>query len=174
MAATNKRLLISESHSDSMYTLQEKIRPAWHICFPRRYTYTWRTLPAGGPRTWQPFASHQQRWTDPTALEKKGSRHNPQPGWVIRKSTTLVLSQHSHWSSNESQTSIDSRLLGLLGSYHRHAIGTFNTCSWVPTPRFLTDTGRGYHIENIGIATALFPPFPSEGSTDPLNGPARS
>jgi hypothetical protein len=166
MAATNKRLLISESRSDSMYTLQEKIRPAWHICFPRRYTYTRRTLPAGGPRTRQPFASHQQRWTDPTALEKKG--------WVIRKCTTLFLSQHSHWSSNESQTSIDSRLLGLPDSYHRHAIGTFNTCSWVPTPRFLTDTGGGYHIENIGIATTLFPPFPSEGSTDPLNGPARS
>jgi hypothetical protein len=157
-----------------MYTLQGKTRPTWHVRFPRQSTYARRMLPTGGPGTWQPFASHQQRWTDPTALEKKGSRHNPQPDWVIRRSTTQFLSQHNHWSSNESQTSIDSRLLGLLGPYHWLAIGTFNTCSWVPTPRSLTDTGRGYHIENLEIATTLSPPFPSEGSTDPPNGPAWS
>jgi hypothetical protein len=128
----------------------------------------------GGPHTWQPFVSHQQHWTDPTAPQKKGSRHNPQPGWVINRSATQFLSQHNHWSSNESQTSIDSRLLDLPGTYHCHAIGTFNTCSRVPTPRSLTDTSGGYYIENIRIATTLSPPFPSEGSTDPPNGPAQS
>jgi hypothetical protein len=132
------------------------------------------TLPVGGPRTWQPFASHQQHWTVHTAPEKKGSWHNPQPGWVIRRSATQFLSQHSHWSSNESQTSVDSRLLGLSSPYHRHVIGTFNTCSRVPTPRSLTDTGGGYHIENLRIATTLFPLFLFEGSTYPSNGPARS
>jgi hypothetical protein len=106
----------------------------------------------------------------PTALDG----HNPQPSWVIRRSATQFLSQHSHWSSNESQTSIDNRLLGLPGPYHRHAIGTFNTCSQVATPRSLTNTGGGYHIENLRIATTLSPLFPSEGSTDPPNGPARS
>jgi hypothetical protein len=153
---------------ESMYTLQEKTRPTQHIHFPRQSTYARCTLPAGGPRTWKHFASHLQRWMNPTAPEKKGSRHNPQPGWVIRRSATQFLSQHSHWSSNESQTSIDSRLLGLSGPYHRHAIGTFNTCSRVPTPQFLTNTGRGYHIENLKIATTLSPPFPSKGFTDPL------
>jgi hypothetical protein len=73
-----------------------------------------------------------------------------------------------------SQAPVDGPLLGLLGPYHQHAIGMFNTCSRVPTPRSLTDTGGGYHIENLGIATALNPPFASEGSTDPSNGPARS
>jgi hypothetical protein len=68
------------------------------------------TLPVGSPRTWQPFASHQQRWIDPTASEKNGSWHNPQPGWVICGSATQFLSQHSYWSSNESQESIDNRL----------------------------------------------------------------
>jgi hypothetical protein len=113
----------------------------------------------------------------PTALDgpycsrEKGSRHNPQPSWVIHRSTTQFLSQHSHWSSNESQTSVNNRLLGLSGPYHWHAIGTSNTCSRVPTPWSLTNTGRGYHKGNLGIATALSLPFPSEGSTNPPKWP---
>jgi hypothetical protein len=67
----------------------------------------------------------------------------------------------------QSQASISGRLLGLHGPYHQHAIDTFNNFSRVPTPWSLTDTGRGYHIENFGIATTLSPPFPAEGSTDP-------
>jgi hypothetical protein len=63
---------------------------------------------------------------------------------------------------------------GLPGPYHWHAIGTFNTCSRVPTPWSLTNTDGGYHIENLRIVTALSPPFPSEDSTDPPNGPAWS
>jgi hypothetical protein len=73
-----------------------------------------------------------------------------------------------------SQAPIGGRLLGLPSPYHRHAIDTINTCSRVPTPQSLIDAGRGYHIKNFGIATALSPPFPSEGSTDPPNGPAQS
>jgi hypothetical protein len=38
-------------------------------------------------------------------------------------------------------------------------------------PQSLTDKGGGYHIENLGIATSLSPPFPSEGSTDPPKWP---
>jgi hypothetical protein len=71
----------------------------------------------------------------------------------------------------QSQAFISSWLLGLLDPYHQYAIGMFNTCSQVPTPRSLTDTGRGYHIENLRIATTLSPPFHSEGSTDPPNWP---
>jgi hypothetical protein len=170
MSATNKWLLISESPGDSnRHTpCRGKTWPTRHVCFSRQSTYTQWTLPAGGPRTWQPFASHQQRWMNPTGPEKKGSRHNPQPGWVIRRSATQFLSQHSYWNSNESQTSVDTRLLGLPGSYHRHAIGTFNTCSQVSAPQSLTDTGRGYHKGNLGIAKTLSPPFPFKGSTNPL------
>jgi hypothetical protein len=146
-----------------MYTLQGKTRPIWHVHFPHQSTYARRTLPAGSPRTWQPFSSHQQHWTDPTAPEKKGSRHNPQPSWVIRRSATQFLSQHSHWNSNESQTSIDSRLLGLPGPYHRHAIGTFNTCSRGPTHQSLTDTGGGYNLAGAGLPTPL-PDLPNRQS----------
>jgi hypothetical protein len=59
---------------------------------------------------------------DPTAPEKNGSRHNPQPGRVIHMSATQFLFQHSHWSSNESQASIDEQ--GTL-DYWAH-----NTSMW--------------------------------------------
>jgi hypothetical protein len=148
MAATNKRLLIFESRwFKSMYTLQEKTRSICYIRFPCQSMYASRTLPAGSPYMWQPFTCHQQHWRDPTAPEKKCSRHNPQRGWVICRSATQFLSQHNHWSSNESQTSVNSRLLHLPGPYHWHAINTFNTCSWLPAPRSLTDIGGGYHME---------------------------
>jgi hypothetical protein len=61
--------------------------------------------------------------------------------------------------------------ISLLGPYHQHEIGTFDTCSRVPTPRSLIDTGEGNHIENLGIATTLSLPFPSECSTDPPSWP---
>jgi hypothetical protein len=73
-----------------------------------------------------------------------------------------------------SQAPVSGRLLGLPGPHHRHAIGMFNICSQVPTPRSLTDTDGGYHIENLRRDTTLSPPFPSEGSIDPPNGPAQS
>jgi hypothetical protein len=110
-----------------------------------------------------------------TAPKKKGSRHNPQhTGWPICGSVPSFSLEPTNEAVEKAKTSINSKLLGLLGPYHRHAIGTFNTCSQVSTHRSLMDTGRGYHIENLRIATTLSPPFPSEGSTDPPNGPTRS
>jgi hypothetical protein len=61
--------------------------------------------------------------------------------------------------------------INLLGSYHQHAIGMFDTCSRVLTPQSLTDTGEGYHTENLRIATTLSPSFPFECSTGPPNWP---
>jgi hypothetical protein len=104
---------------------------------------------------------------------KKGSWHNPQPGWVICRFATQFLSQDSHWSSNENQTSIDSRLLVLPGPYQQHVIGMFNTCSRVPTHRSLTDIGGGYHIETSEYPQhSPRPSFPGV-SLIPLNGPPR-
>jgi hypothetical protein len=49
------------------------------------------------------------------------------------------------------QASVDNRLLGLSGLYHRHAIGTFNTCSRGSTHRSLTDTSGGYNLRGTGF-----------------------
>jgi hypothetical protein len=46
-----------------------------------------------------------------------------------------------------SKASVDDKLLGLLGPYHQHVIGTFNICSRVSTPRSLTNKGEGYSLE---------------------------
>jgi hypothetical protein len=51
------------------------------------------------------------------------------------------------------QASVDGRLLGLLGPYHQHAIGTFNTCS----------QRRGLQPWRCRLATYHSPTFPTNG-----------
>jgi hypothetical protein len=51
----------------------------------------------------------------------------------------------------QSQAYVNGRLLGLLGTYHQHAIGTFNTYLRGPTHRFLTITGGGYNLEGASF-----------------------
>jgi hypothetical protein len=129
--------------------------------------YTRRTLPVGGPRTWQPFTSHQQGWTDALLPRKSAPNSTSQLSLSFSPNTTIEAVRLS-------QAPVGGRLIGLPDPCHRHAIDTFNTWSRVPTPRSLIDIGGGYHIENFKIAIALSPPLPSEGSTDPPNGPTRS
>jgi hypothetical protein len=157
-----------------IYTLQGKTRPIWYVRFPCQSTYAQRTLPAGSPHMWEPFTITQQSWTDSLLLRKSAPDSTSQPGWVVRGTHLSFSPKTAIEAVHLRQKSVDNRLLGLPGPHHRHAIGTFNTCSQVPTPRSLTDKGGGYHIENLGIATALYLPFSFEGCTDPPNGPARS
>jgi hypothetical protein len=163
MVATNKQLLISESHGDSNRCTPCSGKPDQHAtyAFHASPTYARRMLPAGGLRTWQPFTLTQQSWTDSLLPRKSAPDSISQPGWVVH-GTHLSFSPNTTTEAVRlSQTSVDNRLLGLPGPYHRHAIGTFNTCSRVPTPRSLTDTDGGYHIENLRIAITLSTPFPS-------------
>jgi hypothetical protein len=93
---------------------------------------------------------------DPTAPKKKGSRHNPQhTSWSIHGSIPSFSPKPTNGAVDLSQASVDDKLLGLLGPYHQHAIGTFNTCSRGPTHRSLTDTGRGYNLAGAGLPTPL-------------------
>jgi hypothetical protein len=101
-------------------------------------------------------------------LRKSAPDSTSQPGWVAHGTHLSFSPKIAIEAVGLSQAPVDGRLLGLPGPYHQHAIGTFNTCSRVPTPRYLTNTGGGYNIEILIIATTLSPPFPSEGSTDPL------
>jgi hypothetical protein len=82
-----------------------------------------------------------------TAPEKNGSRHNPQhDDWPIRESVPSFSPEPAIEVVGVKPPSVDVSLLGFLGPYHQHAIGTFNICSWGPTHRSLTDTGRGYNL----------------------------
>jgi hypothetical protein len=88
-----------------------------------------------------------------TALEKKGSRYNPQlddcliRGFVHNFSLTTV-----NEAVGKRKIYVDNQLLDLPGPYHRYVIGTFNTCPRGPTHRSLTDTGGGYNLEGVGFS----------------------
>jgi hypothetical protein len=173
MAATNKRLLIFESHGDSNRCTPCRRKPDQYD------TYAFHTSPrTPGVRFLRvvPVYDNLSRVTDRVGwillLPKKSAPDSTsQPGWVVRKTHLSFSPKTAIEVVGLNQAPVDGPLLGLLGPYHRHVIGTFNTYSRIPTPRSLTDTGRSYHIENIRIATSLSPPFPSGGSTDPYKWP---
>jgi hypothetical protein len=84
---------------------------------------------------------------DPTAPKKKCSQHNPQHvGWPIHGSIPSFSPKPTNEAVDLSQASVDNKLRGLLGPYHQHVIGTFNTYLQGPTHRSLTDTSRGYSL----------------------------
>jgi hypothetical protein len=155
-----------------MYTLQGKTRPTRHIRFPRQSTYARRMLPTGGPRMWQPFARRRQIWIDHIAPEKMGSRHNPQHvGWLIRGSKPIFFPEPANEAGGVSQAPDGDQLLGLPGPYHRHAIGTFNTCSQGPTHRSLTNIGEGYNLGGAGLPRTHSPTIPTSYLPFPLVAP---
>jgi hypothetical protein len=141
---TNKRLLISESRDDSNRCTPCRGKLNQHDTYASHASP--RTLLAGGPHTWQPFTRSSTAMDRATALEKKGSRHNPyHAGWSIRGSIPSFPPEPAIEAVGVKPPSIDNQLLVLPGLYHRHVIGIFNTCSWGPTHRSLTDTGGGYN-----------------------------
>jgi hypothetical protein len=112
--------------------------------------HTFHTQSAYGPR---PYVSHMVNPQQPfmkssidlyryTAPEKKGSRHNSQlDDHLIHGSVLSFSLTTANEAVEKRQAFVDNQLLGLPGPYHRHVIGTFNTCSRGPTNRSLTDTG---------------------------------
>jgi hypothetical protein len=177
MTATNKRLLISESRGVSNRCTPYRGKLDQHDMYASHVssrTFDVRFLWAVPVRDNLSY-SCQQIWTDSLHPRRKApdTIHSTR-GRSIRGSVPSFSPTTANRAVGKSQASIDNRLLGLPGPYHRHAIDTFNTCSRVSAPRSLTDTGRGYHIENLGIATSLSPPFLFKSSTDPPNGPTGS
>jgi hypothetical protein len=104
-----------------------------------------------------------------TAPEKKGFQHNPQR--AADRSTgpypaSLPSQPMKQWG--QSQASINSRLLDLLGPYHQYAIGTFNTCSRGSTEWSLTNTSGGYNLGGAGLPHIHSPTFPTRCPHFPL------
>jgi hypothetical protein len=170
MTTTNKRLLISERRGDSNW------------CTPRR----------GKPDQYNMYAFHTSPRTPNVrflrvvlvrgnlsqVINRVGQGHcfwekglptQYTARWLIDPWVhTQFLFQVNQWSSGESQTSINSRQLGLPGSYHRHAIGTFNTCSRGPTHRSLTNTGGDYNLGYAGFSHTHSLTFPTSYLSFPL------
>jgi hypothetical protein len=84
---------------------------------------------------------------DALILRKSDPDSTSQLGWVVCGTRYSFSPNIAIEAVGLSQAPINDRLLGLSVSYHRYAIGTFNTRSQKPTPRSLTYTDEGYHIE---------------------------
>jgi hypothetical protein len=84
---------------------------------------------------------------------------------------TQLLSHNSQRAVGKSQAPVDNRLLGLSGPYHRHAIGTFNTCSLGPIARSLIDTSGGYNDGGASLPHTHSPTFPTCCPHFPLMAP---
>jgi hypothetical protein len=172
--ATNKRLLIFESHNDSNRCTPCSGKPDQHD------TYDSHTSPCTpGVRFMQAVSV---RGNLSRVINRVGqSRCSREKGLPTQSTScrltdprvrTQFLSRANQWSSGESHTSINSMLLGLPGSYHRHAIGTFNTYSWGPIERSLIDTGGGYNLEGVGLPRTHSPTFLASYSQFPLVAPS--
>jgi hypothetical protein len=173
MKATNKRLLISESHDDSNRCTPGRGKPDQYDTY---VSHASPRMPGVCFLRVVPICDNFSRVTGRVGrillLPRKSSPDSTsQPGWVACGTRLSLTPKTVIEAVGLSQAPVDDRLLGLRGSYYQHVIGTFNTCSRVPTPQSLTDIGGGYHIGNLRIATTLSPPFPSEGSTDPPKWP---
>jgi hypothetical protein len=176
MAVTNNWLLISESRDDSNRCIPCREKPNQHA------TYASHASPrTSGVRFLRaiPVRDNLLRVVDRVGRIlllpiKSAPDSTSQPGWVAHGTHLNFSPKIAIEPVGLSQAPVDDQLLGLSDSYHRHVISTFNTCSRVSTPRSLTNTGGGYHIENLRIATSLSQHFLSEGSTDPSNDVVRS
>jgi hypothetical protein len=143
-----------------MYTLQGNTRPTRHTIS----TLSLRMAPDHTYFTWFTCSnlscSHQQSWVGALLPRKRASN-------TIHRFTglypiSLPIQPIKQWGQN--QLSVG-RLLSLLGLYHRHTIGTFNTCSWGPTHRSLTDTSGGYSLRGVSLPRITPRPFQSRVST---------
>jgi hypothetical protein len=141
-----------------MYTLQGK--PDQHaICIPRSVRIWSQTIRISRG---QRIATFRESSTDLDGSHY--SREKGIPDYIPSTSADRFAGPHPVsllLSTKEvvglSQASVDSGLLGLPGSYHRHAIGTYNTCSRWPTHRSLTDTGGGLQPARVPRLVSGYP-----------------
>jgi hypothetical protein len=156
-----------------MYTLQEKTRPTRYMLstlgphMALNHTYL----------TWSAYSNLSR------VVNRVGRMHYsrekvlptlPQPSWVAHGTHLSFYPNTTIEAVRLNQVPVDGRLLGLLGPYHQHAIGTFNTCSRGPTRRSLTDIGGGYNLGGAGLPHHTPQPSQLTVLRFPPKGPVRS
>jgi hypothetical protein len=160
-----------------MYTLQGKTRPT-------RYTLSTLSPRMTIDHTYLMWSTHNS-----LLRSRQQICTNPLPP-LRRRAPDIIHSSMVVWSAGpypaflpqqpmrrweKRQASVDNQLLDLSDPYHRHAIGTFNTCSRGLTHRSLTNTDEGYNLEGVGFPhTTPRPsqlkvlPFPTKSLTRSL------
>jgi hypothetical protein len=151
MTATNKPLLISESHGDSNRCTPYRRKPKQHAIHPpcliciwsQTIHLTWSAwdnlflVPTKSKQAPPPGRSlHDQRHTVPAVVLS---------GLILPPMRQPWSRGKKFWPSGYTDTS------AYWAHKHQYAIGTFNTCSRGPTHPSLIDTGRGYNLRGVGL-----------------------
>jgi hypothetical protein len=141
LTATNKQLLISESHGDSNRCTPCRGKPNTHDIYashisPRtpsvrflrtvpvrqvyasygQSPYAKCTLPTGSPRMWQPFTLIQQSWTDELLPRKSAPISTSQLGWVVHGTYLSFSPNPAIKAMCLCQASVVNRYINLLGT----------------------------------------------------------
>jgi hypothetical protein len=101
-----------------------------------------------------------------------GQNQAPAPEMKYLPSASFSLKSKSTTRSRDVRLNIVvTKATRIIGPHRiRHAVSTqLKACHWGQNGH-----GQGLPHRNLGIATTLSPPFPSECSTDPLTRPALS
>jgi hypothetical protein len=162
LTATNKRLLISESHDDLNWCTPCRGNPIHMTRTLLMLVHVCHTYACCGQSSYvATFHIDPIELDRFTASEKSALDSTSQPGSVTHGTHISFSPKHSHWSS-VLRPNICWRIcyISLLGPYHQHEISTFNTCSREPTHRSLTDTGGGYNLVDAGLPHHT--PWPSQ------------
>jgi hypothetical protein len=156
-----------------MYTLQGKTRPTCHtpstLSLRMIQDHTYLTWSMHSNPSWDADSIGQSHSSREKGLPTQSTTCRLIDPWVC----TQFLSRVSQWRSGESQTSVDDRLLGLPDPYHRHAIGTFNTCSRGPT-HGPYPTQVGARTLEVAACHVSLPDLPNQLTPLSPKGPARS
>jgi hypothetical protein len=169
MTATNKLLLISESRGDSNRCTPYRRKPDQYATRFPRSVRVWSKIIriSRGPHI-ATFHTIINRFERVDCPREEGLPAQSTARRLTDPSVhTQLLSHNSHWSSGEKWNFCWDPTTSLTGPNHRHAIGTFNTCSRGPTHRSLTDTGGGYNFEGAGLPHTTPRPFQPAVSTFP-------
>jgi hypothetical protein len=173
MTAKNKQLLTSESRGDSNRCTPCRKKPDQHAIRFSRSVHVWvKTIHISRVSHIATFHTVINRFEQiHCPREQALLTQSTTPGWLIRESVPNFSPTTANEAMEKSQASVDNRLLGLLGLYQRHAIGTFNTCSRGPTHRSLIDTSRSYSLRGADLLRTTFRPSQPAVSTFHLRAP---
>jgi hypothetical protein len=122
---------------------------------------------------WQPFTGSHEVETSPYTRKKSWQPKIDGPSCRLRWSHSSSHATALEWG-REVLAQWLHNYISLLGTYHQHAIGTFNTCLWGPTHRSLTDTSGGYNLGGASLPHIHSVTIPTSCLHFPLMAPLRT
>jgi hypothetical protein len=133
--------------------------------------YARRTLPAGGPRTWQPSTSHRQSWTESLLLRKRTPDTIPSTpaDWSAGPYLVSLLSQPmKQWTKpnihQQQATGYTRPISPACDRYVQYLLMGANRT-------VLNRHMRGYNLEGARLPHTHSPTFPTSCLPFPLVAP---